>query len=90
MERLAIVSLGNIVEKDLNGFFEVAVGSEESMSQLSLKDFKEQSERSFILKALIRSQGVISDAAKSLEIERTYLHKKISQHDIQKKEYFGV
>jgi len=90
MERLAIVSFGNIVEKDLAGFFEVSVGSNEGMSQLSLKDFKEQSERKFLVKALVRAQGVISEAAKSLGIERTYLHKKISQHDIQKKEYFGV
>ena len=55
---------------------------------LSWKQFREQSERQFLVKALRDSNGNISGAATALDIERTYLHKKIAQYGIEKREYF--
>lgn len=84
-ERLAIVGGNVVTEKDLEGMI---LGSKLNINteSMSLKDFKEYAEREFILKAL-KKHGSISQAAEDLKIERTYLHKKISQHKITKKEY---
>ncbi len=54
----------------------------------SLKDFKEESEKKFVISVLKACQGNISKAAKQLEIERTHLHKKIQSFEIEKRDYF--
>jgi DNA-binding NtrC family response regulator len=50
----------------------------------TLKQFKEQAERQFILDTLEKNSWNISKAAKQLSIERTNLHKKIKSLNIQK------
>ena len=54
----------------------------------SLHDYKKKMEREFLIKNLKKSNGSISQAARFLDIERTYLHRKILEHDIKKAEYF--
>lgn len=55
---------------------------------LSLKDFRERSERDYLIAVLKKTDGNITKAAISLQVERTYLHKKIAQYEIKKREYF--
>jgi len=48
----------------------------------SLKDAKEKFEKEFIIKALKKNEKNVSLTAKDLEIERTNLHRKINQYNI--------
>lgn len=54
----------------------------------SLETFKKRTERDYILAVLKRTQGNITKAAHLLDLERTYLHRKLTEHGIHKKEYF--
>jgi two-component system nitrogen regulation response regulator NtrX len=56
---------------------------------LSLEQFKKKTERQYIVSALRKTQGHISRAANLLDLERTYLHRKIQDHAIKKGEYFS-
>lgn len=53
-----------------------------------LKNYRNKVERSYIIQTLKKTGGNISEAAGLLDVERTYLHKKINQYEIKKKEYF--
>ncbi|MGH1468645.1 MAG: sigma-54-dependent transcriptional regulator [Bdellovibrionales bacterium] len=86
VERLGIVSDDLIVDSDLSGFIDVKEPLD--YAGLTLKEYKELSEKAFLIDSLRRHEGVISVAAKELGIERTYLHRKISQYKISKKDYF--
>ncbi len=55
---------------------------------LSLEQFKKQSERDYIIATLKRLHGNVSKAAQLLDLERTYLHRKIQELEIKKSEYF--
>ncbi|MCO5114372.1 MAG: sigma-54 dependent transcriptional regulator [Bdellovibrionaceae bacterium] len=98
MERIAITGKQRLVESDfLNlGFLEKShtktnsrksVNGFEDYGHFSLKSFKEDMEKRFIIESLKKHQGNIAACAVQLEIERTHLHKKIKQYQIQKREY---
>lgn len=53
-----------------------------SGSKLSLKDAKEKFEKEYIMKALKKNEKNVSHTARDLEIERTNLHRKINQYNI--------
>ena len=55
----------------------------------SLKELRDDAERQLIIDCLKRCRGNITQAAKALELRRTYLHKRIGQLKIQKKDYFN-
>jgi len=80
IERLVIMATGNkITDKDLpNHFFEfhreASPGDPES---LTLKAFREKSDREFIQSTLQKCGGNVSEAARILGVERTNLHKKM-------------
>jgi DNA-binding NtrC family response regulator len=57
--------------------------------QLSLKEFRAVTEREFIIQRLKLCKGNISKVAKSLDIDRTNLHKKIKQYEINKEQSFN-
>ncbi|PWU15257.1 MAG: hypothetical protein C5B49_12095 [Bdellovibrio sp.] len=57
-------------------------------ARLSLRQARDQAERQYILENLRLAKGNITQAAKSLDIERTYLHRRMGQLGIQKKDYF--
>ncbi|MGZ6478489.1 MAG: sigma-54-dependent transcriptional regulator [Bdellovibrionales bacterium] len=86
IERLAILSGQNIDSEDIPEFLSEPHAAK--VSNLSLKDFRKVTEREYIVKILIEVKGNISEAAQRLELERTYLHKKIQDYDIAKKEFF--
>ncbi|MBF0360613.1 MAG: sigma-54-dependent Fis family transcriptional regulator [Oligoflexia bacterium] len=54
----------------------------------TLKNFKDASERKFLINILKQTNGNITSAAKVLDIERSLLHRKITQFNIKKAEYF--
>jgi two-component system nitrogen regulation response regulator NtrX len=87
VERMAILSGQTIEEKHLPNLEQITAdkGNEDI---LPLKEYRNKVERSYILTVLKKTGGNISDAAFLLNVERTYLHKKISQFEIKKKEYF--
>jgi two-component system nitrogen regulation response regulator NtrX len=88
-ERLVIMSDDEITEADLPP--ELKRASEPDISpvaydHLTLKEFKEEMERAFIVHKLKGHQWNISRAASALGIERTNLHKKLKTYDIQRQE----
>jgi transcriptional regulator of acetoin/glycerol metabolism len=54
-----------------------------------LKEFRDKTERDFIISALKKNKGNISQAATDLGIGRSYLHKRIVLLKIHKKDYFA-
>ncbi|MGK5089440.1 sigma-54 dependent transcriptional regulator [Bdellovibrionota bacterium FG-2] len=89
VERIVIMSGDQIGKADLPAYlFDNAVPAANDYAGLSLKDFKDRSERDYLVSVLKITDGNISKASEMLQIERTYLHKKIQQHEIQKREYF--
>jgi DNA-binding NtrC family response regulator len=57
-------------------------------SRMALKDFREQAERDYILRVLKQEKGNVTRSAQVLDIERTFLHKKMVSLGIEKKDYF--
>lgn len=87
VERMAIVSGQTIEERHL-----LLPTSEPKVSgqfdHLSLKEFRNKVERKYIIEMLKKTGGNISEASDVLQVERTYLHKKIHQLEIKKRDYF--
>ena len=63
-------------------------GSASAAEILTLESFKARTEKQYLISVLQKCRGNITQAAKLLDLERTYLHRKIQDHQIQKKEYF--
>jgi transcriptional regulator of acetoin/glycerol metabolism len=55
----------------------------------TLKQFRDQAERDFILRVLKKHGGNISRAAVELGVRRPYLHHRMATLAIVKKDYFG-
>lgn len=88
IERMSILG-GQVLDAHLLSFLPSASPYNVAPAGSSLKDFKNRVEREYILDILKQTEGNISEAASRLEIERTYLHKKIQDYKIQKREYFN-
>ena len=56
---------------------------------LTLKEYRNSMERELLITRLKQYQGNITHVAKSLGIDRTYLHKKLAQFDIKRAQEFG-
>jgi transcriptional regulator of acetoin/glycerol metabolism len=54
-----------------------------------LRVFRDKMEREFILNALLRNHGNISQSAIELGIGRTYLHRRLASLRITKKDWLG-
>lgn len=61
---------------------------EEANNTLTLKEFRNNMERSFIIKKLTQFGGNITQVAKALGVDRSYLHKKITQLSIKRTQDF--
>jgi DNA-binding NtrC family response regulator len=89
LERLLILGGGVIQSEDL----EMSMfGFQERKPFVSpkggtLKELRDLSERKYILEALKKTGGNISRAAEALDIERTYLHRRMGQFSIEKREF---
>lgn len=87
IERMGILG-GQLLDVSLLHFLEENSKFKKAGPELSLKDFRNFTEREYIIKILKKCEGNISAASQILDIERTYLHRKIQDFNIQKKEYF--
>jgi two-component system nitrogen regulation response regulator NtrX len=59
---------------------------DDSAPIMSLRDFKEQSEKAYVESVLRRVNWNLSDAARRLDIQRSYLHQKLAMLGITKTE----
>lgn len=89
IERMAILSGQTLLPSHVPEFLFSEKKTHLKNNKMSLKAFRSEVERDYIVKVLGNVGGNISEAAQILEIERTYLHKKIQQYEISKKEYFN-
>ncbi len=89
VERMVILSGDHIGVKDLPFDFVKRVVPEfdlHAFAHMTLREFKNVTEKAFIEMKLQETNWNISRAAEVLGIERTNLHKKIKQYDLSKKE----
>ena len=54
----------------------------------ALKEFRDNAEREFVIQALKRNHGNVSQSALELGVRRTYLHRRMVALKINKKDYF--
>jgi transcriptional regulator of acetoin/glycerol metabolism len=54
----------------------------------ALKEFRDLAEREFVIGALKRNNGNVSQSATELGVRRTYLHRRMVVLKINKKDYF--
>jgi two-component system nitrogen regulation response regulator NtrX len=89
LERMLIMSDDKLTKADIPA--EIACDNNDFIvaDDLSLKEFRQQMERELLIKKLKQYQGNITKVAKSLAIDRTYLHKKLAQYDIKRDQHFN-
>jgi two-component system, NtrC family, nitrogen regulation response regulator NtrX len=90
IERVVIMSGERITVLDLPE--EILSAGEDSTRRAArspLKQFRDSAEREFILDALKRNNGNISQSAVELGVGRTYLHRRLAVLRITKKDLFG-
>jgi two-component system nitrogen regulation response regulator NtrX len=90
LERMLIMSDDRVTIDDIpaeinQAAVEMAVNSDED---LTLKEFRHVWERELLINKLKQFQGNITHVAKSLGIDRTYLHKKLAQFGIKRDQRF--
>jgi two-component system nitrogen regulation response regulator NtrX len=87
IERVVIMSDDTITVEDLPPFFHAESRPDFAIGRFrdrTLREFKEEMEREFILMRLEEHDWNISRAATALGIERTNLHKKLKAYNIQR------
>jgi two-component system nitrogen regulation response regulator NtrX len=52
-------------------------------SVMGLKEYREKLERKYILDVIKRFDGNVAEAAKAMQLERTYLYRKMKKFDIE-------
>jgi len=95
LERIIIMSGERITPLDLPE--EIVAASDDSLpleenqqnAGSALKEFRDKAEREFILAALRRNHGNISQSALELRVRRPYLHRRLALLKISKREYLG-
>jgi transcriptional regulator of acetoin/glycerol metabolism len=88
LERMLIMSGERVSVNDLP---EEILGSDEESEAIpssALKEYRDHAEREFIIDALKKNSGNITQAAVDLGVRRTYLHKRLTVLKIGKKEFF--
>jgi DNA-binding NtrC family response regulator len=90
IERMVILSDDTITRDDLPDYLAGPSKARVDLrrfAQKSLREFREQMERAFILLKLEECEWNISQTAKRLGIERTNLHKKIKSYGLRREEH---
>lgn len=87
LERVLILS-GNQIGIDDFPEELMSVHEREASVGLSLKSFRDNSEREYIIQVIKKNGGNVSQSAKEMGIGRTYLHKRLLQFGIGKNELF--
>ncbi len=89
VERMLIMSGDRVTVADLPG--ELAEAEDDAPARAgpsALKSFRDHAERDFIIAALKRNHGNISQSALELGVRRTYLHRRMALLRITKKDFF--
>lgn len=92
IERIIIIIDKQLVDKnDLHFLFPEVTSSVDDLMLRSntFQDFKEKTERAFILKQLNNNNWNISKTAKQLDIQRSHLYNKIKKYGIEKEDGNG-
>jgi two-component system, NtrC family, nitrogen regulation response regulator NtrX len=90
VERMLIMSSERITSVDLpEEIFDAVAAPPEARGAATLKEFRDRAERDFILETIRKHAGNISQSALELGVRRTYLHRRLAQLGITKKDYFG-
>ena len=90
VESMLIMSGERITTADLPADLWEATGSEtDSHGTSTLKQFRDNAERTFIVETLRKNAGNISQSALELGVRRTYLHRRLVQLGIVKRDYLG-
>lgn len=88
IERLLIMGPDHIDVDSLPEEIQSTSLDADSIQTGTLKDLRDKAERQFIISSLKRHGGNITQAAKELALGRSYLHRRMSQLQIEKKDYF--
>ena len=89
-ERMVVLSEDNVLDvKDapnilLSGVSEVEQNMIDINYSPSLKEARDEFEKTFILKALQSTNWNVTQTARILDMERTYLYRKIKAYDLEK------
>ena len=87
LERMLIMSGESVSVRDLpEELLQDEPGERGKTS--ALKEFRDSAERQFVIEALRRNHGNISQSAAELGVRRTYLHRRMALLKINKKDYF--
>lgn len=86
LERMVIMGDKTLTAKDIP--IDVQSSPKLSFNELSLKEYRAHSERELIIARLNQFDGNISQVARSLDINRAHLHKKINQYNIKRDKDF--
>ena len=90
LERMLIMSDDALTKDDIPAEIASQTGTLiDTDEELTLKEYRNRMERELLIKKLKQYQGNITHVAKSLGIDRTYLHKKLAQFDIKRAQEFG-
>ena len=90
VERMVVLSEDNILDvKDapnilLSGINEIEQHMVDTNYSPSLKEARDEFEKTFILKALQSTSWNVTQTARMLDMERTYLYRKIKAYDLEK------
>ena len=87
LERMLIMSGEQVSVRDLPE--ELLQDDPDARDKVSaLKEFRDLAEREFVIEALRRNHGNVSQSATELGVRRTYLHRRMVVLKINKKDYF--
>ncbi|MBM40351.1 MAG: Fis family transcriptional regulator [Acidobacteria bacterium] len=89
VERLVVMTPGDVIDvAEVRGILRFAprVGGSEPARAKTLREFKETSERAFLVEKLREQDWNISKTAEVIETPRSNLYKKLDQHNISKKQ----
>jgi two-component system nitrogen regulation response regulator NtrX len=87
LERMLIMSGERVSVRDLpEELLQDDPGERGKVS--ALKEFRDSAEREFVIEALKRNNGNVSQSALELGVRRTYLHRRMAVLKINKKDYF--
>jgi two-component system nitrogen regulation response regulator NtrX len=87
LERMLIMSGERVAVRDLpEELLQDDPGERGKIS--ALKEFRDNAERGFVIEALKRNNGNVSQSALELGVRRTYLHRRMAILKINKKDYF--
>jgi two-component system nitrogen regulation response regulator NtrX len=90
VERMLILGGDKITQRDIpNEIIGKNISDIIVDNGLTLKEFRIKLERELLLKKLKEFSGNISQVAKSLAVDRSYLHKKLAQYDIKRNKNFN-